>query len=199
MFSGLKFSLYEIFGYVFPGILMSFSFLIVCTWIVKVNLILSNNIYFFTMFILMVYMLGHFAQGISNILGYFIKIKNVIETIEEETIKTIIEKINKELGTNLNKSNYNQIYEICNSIALREARTEEIEIYVYREGFYRGTLISSALSFAIILSNCLILGGINININGNGYVWPLFLFHFSLDIKDFLNIGLDGFCIHILL
>ncbi len=90
------------------------------------------------------YIVGHVGQGIGNaIVSRFVPAEeHVIDTVlDPEVVSACRAKVQRETGTNTAGMSAKSLYKLCDDAVLRSGKLGEREVYVYREGFYRGTFV----------------------------------------------------------
>lgn len=155
----LKFSLYEVFGYLLPGylVMLSLYFLFLQflrdVEIINIDILFNAKVGF--VFGVFSYFAGHAVQGVSNIILKGITIEKILKNdgcsswggINGEMIESAKGKIEKLfLMKNVDDLKLNEVLKICDAYVVQNGNTEEREIYVYREGFYRGMFLSIIVS-----------------------------------------------------
>jgi hypothetical protein len=164
----LKASIYDIFGYFLPGLLVMF---------VLILLFLNYNVkYLFEeikrlstteimLAIIIAYIIGHLIQSISNILeNIFLKLPflkyisgapsyqylSESNKFYSDEFKKLIINAAKEIFKSENLKE-KELFNLCYSLILQKGETYRIELFVSLYGFYRGLsyscLISSILFF----------------------------------------------------
>lgn len=163
MMSGLQLTLYEILGYIFPGIFGLISIAILywtVFWSNKViNINLNLTIGQIVVLLISVYVTGHIIQAISNSINkYFKKPEEFIlsisekNSLSEEILKRLFLLINENFLVDANKISKTDIYFLCDSALLQNETIGQREIFEYREGFYRGMSITCfILSIVIVI------------------------------------------------
>ena len=153
----LQVSLYDIFGYAAPGAI-AFLGIYLLGWRIVLPPTLdwsTVSIGGWVVILLVSYVLGHAVQALANL---FIRLFNVSpEATELGDIETSSPQIFASIhnyacrvadipnGTALPAR---VIFEIIDAYVMQNGKTESRDIYIYREGFYRGLTVS-LLMFAI--------------------------------------------------
>lgn len=148
----LQVSLYDVFGYVAPGII-AFLGMYLIWW----RLVIPSHLDWSTVssagwaaILLVSYVLGHAIQALANLLVKPLNI-GATEDNELDAIKTKSQQLHDSIAikacrvTNLSddtKLPPSVLYEIADSYLMQYGKTETRDIYVYREGFYRGLMVS---------------------------------------------------------
>lgn len=153
----LQVSLYDVFGYVAPGALALLG-LYFAGW----RVILGDHQNWATLttggwvgILLASYVMGHSIQAIGNVLTKCLNASPEIKEIKEIQGKSpeLITAATKsacrvtELPENTSLS-FDVLFEIADNYLLQKGETDCRDIYVYREGFYRGMTVSFVV-FAI--------------------------------------------------
>lgn len=148
-FSDLTITLYDLFGYLIPGI-VALSGIGLFFWAVldpglKPDGDLKAVVW--TALFLIAYLLGHVVQAIANFtpgLNY-----SLVETWHDDStagpFKGVIEKKLEAKGLLPTDADQKQTYRMCDIVVTQKSATSEHELFTYREGFYRG------MSVALIL------------------------------------------------
>lgn len=142
----VKFTLYEIVGYLIPGTVSLVS-LIIGYSLLNNNIVCFQNSSFSAAAMLVgAYFAGHLNQGIGNLFsGYF---ENMAIAKRNTSISDIKSNIN--IDKNLSDR---ESFGIIMNIAMSKMKTESMVIFTEREGFYRGSAVGFALlSISIIIS-----------------------------------------------
>lgn len=160
----IQVTLYEIFGYLFPGaIFLTALFLVYWTLFLPAqqNLDgLTTSGWFFV--IAVAYVLGHIVQALANLLMGWFKPEELILTrgddlcLPNEVIQRAEAKAGRLLGlernVKLEELPRRMIYNVCDHYLQQKGDIASRDIYVYREGFYRGIAVASvALAIGFIV------------------------------------------------
>ena len=143
----IEITLYDIFGYLIPGC-VTFVGIYLIAWriVLPLDQDWSNvSTAGWAVTLGAAYVIGHFVQALSNILGDF-GLKNAEESILADTslvpssmIPLAQKAARRAIGLSGNSSlNLKALYEIMDHYILQHGRTDSRDLYVYREGFYRG-------------------------------------------------------------
>jgi len=151
----LRVTLYEIFGYIIPGLLalLGISVLIWAFWVPSLVLPLQIPRYEVGHYIAIgffSYMLGHVVQAVGN----FLKRAELRTNLNDRCghlIDCAKQMIVKKYGNNCEIDCLSDITALAHAELTQNGKADEYEVFVYREGFYRGVLVSSAL-FGIALA-----------------------------------------------
>ena len=154
----LQVSLYDVFGYVAPGV---FAFL--GMYLLGWRLVLPPEIDWSTVstggwivILLISYFLGHAVQALANLF-----VKRLIKVSPEAKELADINSSSPKVYATFVKSACRVtelpddsslpsdiLFEIADSYLMQHGKTESRDVYIYREGFYRGLMVSLVL-FAI--------------------------------------------------
>jgi hypothetical protein len=182
MWNDLKVSLYDLFGFFFPGAIFSLAFVLL-TWSIffpKVTQFSPNfKTTTWTIVILIAYLAGHVVQAIAN--RIFPSKKSIERSMNDESMsKEFIDLARKEARTLLYGPGRVDIkdihlYRICDEILCQKGKPETRSIYEYREGFYRGLSISFFL-LALAPLPRVVISGATVWLNTIPISWKLLLF-----------------------
>jgi len=162
MIKNIQFTLYEIFGYLLPGIIL-FVAISIFFWIFSSRLTLptlGQHKLELWILLLLSYFLGHIAQALGNKCEGILRLKanffisrSKRDKIPNFIIQKVTSKINQLFGIDLEKEIKDEkdrnewLYRICDEKVVQFGKTENRELYVYRKGFYRGSIISFFILF----------------------------------------------------
>jgi len=167
MLKDIKITLYDIFGYLFPGIVV-FIALSIIFWTFlfcsKPITLIELNFELWILVIFASYILGHLVQATGNIIekknprlnpDFYIS-KSKKDRIPDEIIKKAKSKINIVFNLNIEeiknlKTRNKWLFRICDETISQYGASEYRDLFVYREGFYRGLTISFFILFASLL------------------------------------------------
>jgi len=182
MWNDLKISLYDLFGFFFPGAAFSLAFVIL-TWSIffpKVTHFSPNiNTTTWTILILIAYLAGHMVQAIANLI--FPSKKSIERSMKDEFMsKEFLDLARTEActllyGPGLVEIDDIHLYRICDEILCQKGKSESRSIYEYREGFYRGLSISFFLLALAPLPRA-VVSGATVWLNTIPISWKLLLF-----------------------
>ncbi len=158
MIKDLQVTLYEIFGYVFPGAIVCFAFAIL--W----NIFIPDQPFDFSLnysklmlaaLLALAYLAGHLMQGVGNLFekcSFVKKTQNEKHLLAPELVALVRDSIAKKFGKIEKELRFQDIYTLCDQALIHYGSLGEREILTYREGFYRGcsvALIFLTLSFCV--------------------------------------------------
>lgn len=192
MLSNFAFTLYEIFGYFIPGGI-AFSALATLYWALFNGpgplRVASFNPQVGTWALLLgaCYILGHAAQALGNLV-----LRNVEErAMEMESSPTVRQSARKAaasiLGQGETELKSRWVYRALDEYAVQNGNAGDRDMFIYREGFYRGTCV--ALFF---LAACL---AVRVLIPGTSVIfasWTMYVqwYEFAFTIVIIVVIGL---------
>jgi hypothetical protein len=148
----IRLPLYDIFGYLLPGIVAILA-AILLIWSIYLPaapltfLSLPKQVWF--VLTVLAYFAGHFVQALGNALSdLFVRPEEHIfgehaDPNCKELVKEVHAVVHRTLG--VSKVEPAWMYRICDGTVLHCGTTSEREIYVYREGFYRGASVAFGL------------------------------------------------------
>lgn len=148
----VRLPLYDIFGYLLPGIVAMLA-AILLIWSIYLP---AAPLTFLTVpkqvwlvLTVLAYFAGHVVQALGNAISdLFVRPEEHVfgEHADgncKELVKEVHTVVHKNLG--VNKIEPVWIYRVCDAAIIHSGTTTEREIYVYREGFYRGASVAFGL------------------------------------------------------
>lgn len=155
----IQVSLYEIFGYLIPGVVaVGASLIVYWTFFVSTPFVLAHNDgngWWLALF--GSYLAGHLVQSLANIvLCRRTNISLVLESGSKLSMPVEILNEAKRFAASLvglktsGKLPASSVYEICDAYVQQKGINDSREVFVYREGFYRGLFMSMALLSATL-------------------------------------------------
>lgn len=150
MIKEIQVTLYEIFGYLLPGAVVTAALAVAFLAIYFPNNAVAFDLRtteIWLTFLAMSYVCGHMGQAVGNQLVKWWKwdAANVIATLPQEIRDAVTEKLREKFGDKVAGLGGRWMYELCDDAILRSGKLGEREIYVYREGFYRGMFVGCLL------------------------------------------------------
>lgn len=153
----MQITLYDIFGYLGPGVI-AFAGIYLAVW----GLILDNTQDWSKLttagwiaILVVAYLIGHVVQALSNTITKIIRINPEVrilgdaQAVTPEILALVNERACRILGLQNDTSlTLKVLYDVVDHYLLQHGKTESREIYVYREGFYRGLSVA-LLVFAL--------------------------------------------------
>jgi hypothetical protein len=147
MLQNLAFTLYEIFGYLLPGgvALFALALLYWALFVPSVPLGIASfqlSLGAWTLVVVMSYALGHAVQALGN---------KLLRHIEDAALNTGVDAAVNEQGQELaaqllgipaGKIEPKWLYRTLDEYAVQNGKPGDRDMFIYREGFYRGTCIA---------------------------------------------------------
>lgn len=157
MLKDIQITLYDIFGYLLPGSVVVLA-LVVGLWAVfwphsLLPVPLSLPALVVTALLFAAYLAGHLAQAMGNIVERRSEASKRFDEqipLSDELQKILRASAAKHLGVPSDLS-AKELYLLCDQALVHNGSMGEREIFVYREGFYRGNSVALA---ALTLSLC---------------------------------------------
>ena len=150
--SNINVTLYDIFGYLMPGIVATGS-LGLFTWASFASShplrepVLSGEEWF-ALFVI-AYFLGHLVQAIGELAFWRMKDETFALTAGEKALgETRMQEIQKRAKI---AGHETSLFTYCDTYLAQQGKTSDREIYQYREGFYRGLTIAILPALVAIL------------------------------------------------
>lgn len=162
MFKEIQVKLYDVFGYVIPGAVITAALGIVFLAIFfptnTVAFDLRTTEVWLTLLVVS-FICGHMGQAVGNQIVKWWKwdAEQVVLALPQEIREAVNEKLKQKLGEKVGGMSGRWMYELCDDAVLRSEKLGEREVYVYREGFYRGMFVG-------FLFMTLALGGLTVRL-----------------------------------
>jgi hypothetical protein len=162
MLQGFALTLYEIFGYMLPGS-VCFAALSVCFWTFlsptsSLSFLEVQTIEWIIIAIIS-YVFGHILQGLCN---FFMKITRSAEdeilmpgyarSLPNDFVCTLRKIVGESLSVKAETIAPRLLYEVCDEAMTQSGKDKDRDVYIYREGFYRGL----CLAFVFLAVSCFI-------------------------------------------
>lgn len=152
----LRITLYEVFGYLAPG-LLGVAALAVGIWSIYLpsvpltaDVIKPRPVFFF-LIAFVAYILGHFLQAVGNLHTRAEKRKRLCRDCQSLQAAAVEALKNKYQITTVCES-LSDVTALAFAIMSQTGKADAYEVFVYREGFYRAGYISFAmLAFSFLL------------------------------------------------
>ncbi len=174
MFRSMQATLYEIFGYLLPGV-VSLTAIMILLWafyMPQSTLALTDlSAQAYIALLVLAYLLGHLTQALGNLL-----VKKVLVSPEEaalskgqaasipyDLVQRARLKAGKMLGIDLEDISPGWLFRICDETLVQRGICSDRDMYIYREGFYRGTMVSM-LVLAVALTVRAVIPGTSLRI-----------------------------------
>lgn len=155
----LQITLYEIFGYLIPGFVFAGA-ISMGFWTVfeKNDLVISKpTAPFWFLIIVVSYVAGHVTQSVANIILRHRSTAKLCFQNGKKGIGDHLIEASKDLTMEIIKPgvsgrlDYTTILEVCDAMIEHRGSPQTREVYLYREGFYRGMWVALAfLSVALL-------------------------------------------------
>lgn len=173
-----RFSLYDFFGYLLPGIVAMLA-AVLFIWAVYLPatplsvFVLPKQLWL--LLIVLSYFAGHFVQALGNMISALMGCteERIFGQAADADCKVLVKQVHSIVDASIGVKNVAPIwmYRLCDVTVLHCGTASEREIFVYREGFYRGTSVSFAL-LTIGLFVRTVIGKTSLVWNGNQAVVP---------------------------
>ena len=152
MFKELQITLYDIFGYLLPGSIILIA-VVILFWSLfwpsaPLALIADVPTLAITGLVFSAYLAGHLGQGIGNFIEKLPSVKRKIETdlpLSAELSQLLRDAVAARFGERARSLNPKDLALLCDQALICAGSPGEREIFVYREGFYRGNCVALAL------------------------------------------------------
>lgn len=156
-----KVALYEIFGYILPGTVTLLSIQVVFCILNNGFLYIPESVHGSVLLIFVAYFLGHVNQAIGN-LFYNIFQDPIIKGHESG-----IELAKKALNIDTSVPNEKALKVMLNIAATDTCKKNNIETFIEREGFYRGSTVGFIILFITMLVSLLLM---DLQFNAKDYI-----------------------------
>jgi hypothetical protein len=163
----IKVTLYDIFGYLLPGLVVLAGGA-VFFWAVFVpdsplhSPTLSGPEWFAVL--ITAYILGHLAQALANDIGSVLvwavgpfkspeqrELKALAAPHQEKLAKATHVPWDRNANDETQRKTAGRLYEVCDTSVAQVGSTANREIYIYREGFYRGLVVGFSIGLIGLL------------------------------------------------
>ena len=149
LFKELQITLYDIFGYFLPGAVIVAAFLVLF-WTLfwpTFPLRIPVTLPFFpgACIALVAYLAGHMGQAVGNFLEKLPTVKKTLEAklpVSHEFAELVRDAVSARFGEKARSLNPKELWDLCDQALLFGGSPGEREIFVYREGFYRGCCVA---------------------------------------------------------
>lgn len=157
MFKDLQVTLYDFFGYLLPGAVILIA-LVLLFWSVfwpSDRLVVPTTLPALTVtaLTLFAYLLGHLGQAVSNFIEKLPNVKHAQETalpVSAEMGELVRDAVAARFGPKARTLTPKELYALCDQALIQAGSLGEREIFIYREGFYRGNCFAFTL-LALVL------------------------------------------------
>lgn len=167
MVGNLAFTLYEVFGYLLPGgiTFIAFAVLYWASFVARMPLGIADfqaGLVTWVAVTITSYVLGHAVQGVGNICFHGME-GSVLDSENGSAPLWMRECARKAAAGILDVGADDQIesrwlFRVLDEFALQSCKDGDREIFVYREGFYKGTSLSLFLLSAALLVRMVVPG-----------------------------------------
>ena len=162
--SDLRVTLYDVFGYLLPG-LVAFGAVTIFVWAAVFPTASLDEPHLSSAewigVLLTSYMLGHLVQAITGLIAAFRG--KAAAALDWFPLTDIGQKVGVPAlpaGSNAAaaEARAEKIYELCDIAVAQKGSTGDREIYQYREGFYRGLTVSLVLGLLAVVVRAIVTG-----------------------------------------
>lgn len=152
MFKELQITLYDIFGYLLPGSIILIA-VVILFWSLfwpgaPLALFADVPISATIGLVFSAYLAGHLGQGIGNFMEKLPPVKRKLETevpLSSELSQLVRDAVAARFGEQARSLSPKDLALLCDQALICACSPGEREIFVYREGFYRGNCVALAL------------------------------------------------------
>jgi hypothetical protein len=158
----LRVSLYDVFGYLFPGAI-SLASITILAWslFLGTEALPIRALPYAAWIVIAVsaYISGHLTQAVANVLLEILPRKArhrraIFRDLPAQIVGCAAVRVRDLFGTDLADEPY-WLYRVSDEAVVQAGKNSDREIFVYREGFYRGLAVSfSALAAALVVRAC---------------------------------------------
>ena len=164
----VRITLYDVFGYLLPG-LVTFAAVSIFVWaLVFPRAALTTphlNGPEWIAVVVAAYVLGHLVQAVADWIieqpGLQPQGRKALEWVplEKKIARKVHEPAPEDNATDAKKDEWaRKIYELCDIVVSQKGQTGDREIYQYREGFYRGLSVALVLTLVAVIVRGLVSG-----------------------------------------
>jgi hypothetical protein len=159
VFKELQITLYDVFGYLIPGAIILVA-LILLFWTlfwpsVPLRVWTHPPLVLVICVALGAYLAGHLGQAVGNLLETLPKVSRTLEKelpLSAELSELVRNAVAAQFGEKAGHLRPKELLMLCDQALVHVGSPGEREIFVYREGFYRGASVALAfLSLMLIL------------------------------------------------
>jgi hypothetical protein len=152
MFKQIEITLYDFFGYLLPGAII-FVAIVITFWTIfwssaplTVHTTLSRLTTVSLLFVF--YLVGHLGQGVGNL----IEERGLVKALRARRLspapeirRLLDEAVSARFGPSAKSLSAHDLFSLCDQTLVHHCSLGEREIFVYREGFYRGVFVALCL------------------------------------------------------
>jgi hypothetical protein len=148
----IRFPLYDFFGFLLPGVVALLAALLVVwsTYLTAVPLAflsLPKQVWF--LLVVLAYFAGHLVQAVGNVLSDLLwhPEERIFGEGADSSCKALVGEARSTIHGTLGVPQLSPkwTYRICDGAVVQLGSTVERDVFVYREGFYRGTGVAFGL------------------------------------------------------
>jgi len=152
VFKDIQVTLYDIFGYFLPGVIVVFA-LTILFWAMcwpRAPYVIYTDFSgpVIAIFALTAYLCGHLSQACGNFLEKVPRAEAILEKrflIDGELGSGLKKALAQRFGHGADKLLPREMYRLCDESLVHHGSIGERDIFTYREGFYRGVCVALAL------------------------------------------------------
>ncbi len=199
MLKDIRVTLYDVFGFLLPGMVFLTSVLVL-VWAVYLPRIplaaVDLPAVAWTGLLVAAYFAGHVAQAISiqlvrwastpeqRLLGRCKSGRCVVGSLPAPIRDAAKQRAAEILGADLDRVDAKWFYRICDQVVAQRGRVADRDVYIYREGFYRGTA-ASFLMLALATLVRAVVPGASVQVSGA----PLTIGRWTLPLLSAVFLG----------
>jgi hypothetical protein len=144
----IQVTLYDVLGYLIPGVVALAGLLVIVSSLLDGRAIVLAGIdstWARVALLFIAYLLGHAVQGAANLVFRGVNTRDLTR-IPEDFRMGLIAALREKRSISASQES---LFEVCDALIVSvDGPTELRDIYVYREGFYRGTTVAIAVLMA---------------------------------------------------
>jgi hypothetical protein len=151
MFKDIQVTLYDIFGYLLPGS-VAVAALAVLSWSIfwpSHPLVLTSTIPKVALVCLLftMYLTGHLVQGLGNLVDSLARRWKLLDEmpISSKLADVVRSSTVSRFGSEVESMKAGELFGLCDQTLLCHGSLGDREIFMYREGFYRGNFVALTL------------------------------------------------------
>jgi len=188
MIQSFRLTLYDFFGYLLPGVVVMLA-VVVFGWAayfpaarLPIRTLPGDA---WVCMGIAAYFAGHLVQALGNILGRLVTAEDDVfgdaAVGSQKAIAAAVRSHFSAWGFDPAKLDPKSLVRLCDETVVQGGNIAEREIFIYREGFYRGTciallLLAAALSMRMIRANAVVLiGDESVPLAADFFLFPFLL------------------------
>ena len=188
MLKDIQTTLYDIFGFILPGFVMLATIVILFWGLFLPNTALSVPQFSGEAWVavtVVAYFLGHLCQAVANWMfsrdkpSERILSKGISSALPRDLIIRVEAEVSVISGIPSDQLKPHQVYQICDEFVAQHGQTGDRDVYIYREGFYRGSSVSFVV-LALALFVRAIRPNAAVNLGGSTYPLSIWMFLFFI-------------------